>query len=177
MAKKIERRVQRRADLAGGRGFACVALDRPADPVNVGHVLRAALCFQARMVILGRASADINPRRLPTDPTRAYRHVPVLQVDDLLEAVPHEADIVAVEIVDGAIELPRFVHPERACYVFGPESGSISERILARSDHRVRIPTAVSLNLGMTVGVVLYDRCAGRWGRQPVPASDAARQA
>lgn len=165
MAKKIERRNQKRADLAAGRGFACVALDRPADPVNVGHVLRAALCFQARMIILGQASADINVRRLPTDPTRAYRHVPVLEVDDLLTAAPRDTALVAVEIVPDAVQLPDFVHPERACYIFGPESGSISDRILARSDHRVQVPTAVSMNLGMTVGVVLYDRCSGRWQR------------
>lgn len=163
MGKKIERRVQRRADLPGGRGFACVALDRPSDPVNVGHALRAALCFQARMIILGRPSGDIDIRRLPTDPTRAYRHVPVLEVDDLLEAAPRDADLVAVEIVPEAVPLPGFTHPERACYVFGPESGSISDGILARCRHHVRVPTAVSLNLGMTVGLVLYDRLADRW--------------
>ena len=165
MAKRIERPVQRQADLAGGRGFACVALDRPADPVNVGHVLRAALCFQARMIILGQASADINVRRLPTDPTKAYRHVPVIEVDDLLEAMPRDTALVAVEIVPDAIALPDFVHPERACYVFGPESGAVADRILERSDYRLRVPTAVSLNLGMTVGIVLYDRCADRWRR------------
>ena len=172
MAKKIERPVQRRADLTGGRGFACVALDRPADPVNVGHVLRAALCFQARMILLGQPSEDIDIRRLPTDPTRAYRHVPVIEVDDLLEAAPRDTAVVAVEIVPDAIALPDFVHPERACYVFGPESGSVSERILKRSDHLLRVPTAVSLNLGMTVGVVLYDRCADRWRRNRREQSD-----
>ncbi len=165
MAKKIQRPVQRRADLAGGRGFACVALDRPADPVNVGHVLRAALCFQARMIILGQPSKDIDVRRLPTDPTRAYRHVPVIEVDDLIAATPRDAALIAVEIVPDAIALPDFAHPERACYVFGPESGAVSDRILERSDCRLRVPTAVSLNLGMTVGVVLYDRCADRWRR------------
>ena len=165
MAKKIERPVQRHANLAGGRGFACIALDRPADPVNVGHVLRAALCFEARMILLGRPSADIDVRRLPTDPTRAYRHVPVIEVDDLIEASPRDTALVAVEIVPDATALPDFVHPERACYVFGPESGAVSERILKRSDHRLRVPTAVSLNLGMTVGIVLYDRCADRWRR------------
>lgn len=163
MAKRIERPVQRRADLPSGRGFACVALDRPSDPVNVGHVLRAALCFQARMIILGQASGDIDIRRLPTDPTRAYRHVPVLEVDDLLEAAPRDADLVAVEIVPEAVPLPGFAHPERACYVFGPESGSISDGILSRCKHHVRVPTSVSLNLGMTVGLVLYDRLADRW--------------
>lgn len=171
MGKKIERRVQRRADLPGGRGFACVALDRPSDPVNVGHALRAALCFQARMIILGQASEDIDIRRLPTDPTRAYRHVPLLEVDDLLEAAPRDADLVAVEIVPEAAPLPGFSHPERACYVFGPESGSISDGILARCTHHVRVPTAVSLNLGMTVGVVLYDRLADRWRK--AAANDA----
>ena len=172
MAKKIERRIQRRADLAGGRGFACVALDRPADPVNVGHALRAALCFQARMIILSQKSADIHVHRLPTDPTRAYRHVPVLEVDDLLEAVPRDTALVAVEIVPDAVPLPAFVHPERACYVFGPESGSISDDILKRSDHRIQVPTAVSMNLGMTVGVVLYDRSADRWRRRANESGD-----
>ena len=171
MGKKIERRVQRRADLQGGRGFACVALDRPSDPVNVGHALRAALCFQARMIILGQASKDIDIRRLPTDPTRAYRHVPVLEVDDLLEAAPRDADLVAVEIVPEAVPLPGFAHPERACYVFGPESGSISDGILDHCTHHVRVPTAVSLNLGMTVGLVLYDRLADRWRK--ATATDA----
>ena len=170
MGKKIERRVQRRAGLQGGRGFACVALDRPSDPVNVGHVLRAALCFQARMIILGQPSRDIDIRRLPTDPTRAYRHVPVLEVDDLLGAAPRDADLVAVEIVPEAAPLPGFTHPERACYVFGPESTSISDDILARCTHRVAVPTAVSLNLGMTVGVVLYDRLADRWRKDAANA-------
>ena len=117
------------------------------------------------MIILGQPSADINVRRLPTDPTRAYRHVPVIEVDDLLEARPRDTALVAVEIVPDAIALPDFVHPERACYVFGPESGAVADRILERSDYRLRVPTAVSLNLGMTVGIVLYDRCADRWRR------------
>ncbi len=163
MDRKVERRIQRRAALTAGRGFACIALDRPADPVNVGHALRAALCFQARLIILGRPSPDIDVSRLPTDPTRAYRHVPVLEVDDLLEAAPRDADLVAVEIVPDAAPLPGFAHPERACYVFGPESGSISDEVLARCSRRVLVPTAVSLNLGMTVGLVLYDRLAKRW--------------
>ena len=117
------------------------------------------------MIILGQPSEHIDVRRLPTDPTRAYRHVPVIEVEDLVEAAPRDTALVAVEIVSDAIALPDFVHPERACYVFGPESGSVSERILKQSDHRLRVPTAVSLNLGMTVGIVLYDRCAERWRR------------
>ena len=142
------------------RGFACIALDRPGDGVNVGHALRAALGFGARMVILGQANPKIDIRKLSTDPGRAYRHVPVLEMDDIFDAMPNDCTPVAVELTDTATDLARFVHPERACYIFGPENGSVSPEILEKCVHVVKIPTTMSLNLGMTVNIVLYDRLA-----------------
>ena len=128
--------------------------------MNVGHTLRAALGFAARMVILGEKSPKIDIRKLSTDPGRAYRHVPVLEVDDIFEAMPNDCTPVAIELTDDAVDLPTFVHPERACYIFGPENGSISPEILEKCQHVVKIPTTISLNLGMTVNVVMYDRLA-----------------
>ncbi len=145
------------------RGFACVALDRPTDPVNVGHALRASFCFDARMVIIGGETSGIRLPKLHTDPMRSYRHVPVIKSKVLLEAVPEGASIVAVELCDDAETLMDFQHPERACYIFGPENGSLSEEILERADYKVMIPTMASLNLGMTVNIVLYDRFAKSW--------------
>ena len=145
------------------RGFACVALDRPTDPVNVGHALRAAFCFDARMVIIGGHTAGIKLPKLHTDPMRSYRHIPVVRSKNLLDAVPEGASLVAVELCDDAESLMDFDHPERACYVFGPENGSISDAILERSTHKVMIPTMASLNLGMIVNIVLYDRLAKSW--------------
>ncbi len=157
--RRYDRYVTRTATLSE-RGYACVALDRPNDEVNVGHTLRAALCFQARMVILGGAPLDLNVKRLKTDPGRAYRHVPIIQVDDVFEALPEDCTPVAVELTDDAVDLPTFVHPERACYIFGPENGSVSDDVLNRCAIKVKIPTTMSLNLGMTVNIVLYDRAA-----------------
>ena len=145
------------------RGFACIALDRPTDPVNVGHALRAAFCFDARMVIIGGETAGIRLPKLHTDPMRSYRHVPVIRSKNLLEAVPEAAAIVGVELCDDAEPLMDFKHPERACYVFGPENGSLSDKIIKRTTHLVTIPTMASLNLGMTVNIVLYDRLAKAW--------------
>ncbi|MCZ6539104.1 MAG: hypothetical protein O6922_04685 [Chloroflexi bacterium] len=157
--KSLARHVQRKSTLTE-RGFGCIALDRPTDGVNVGHALRAALGFGARMVILGGADPKINVRKLSTDPGRAYRHVPVLEVDDIFEAMPHDCTPVAVEITDDAVDLVNFVHPERACYIFGPENGSISPQILEKCRSVVKIATTMSLNLGMTVNIVMYDRLA-----------------
>lgn len=74
--------------------------------------------------------------------------------------MPNDCTPVAVELTDDAVDLSTFVHPERACYIFGPENGSISEEILKKCQHVVKIPTTMSLNLGMTVNIVMYDRLA-----------------
>ena len=146
------------------RGFACIGLDRPTDPVNIGHALRSAFCFDARMVILGKPDpAAARLSKLPTDPMRSFRHIPVIKTDKLTEAIPQGAEIVAVEIAADAVPLMEFTHPERACYVFGPENGSISEALLKRCHSKVMIPTMASLNLGMCVNIVLYDRLAKSW--------------
>jgi tRNA(Leu) C34 or U34 (ribose-2'-O)-methylase TrmL len=157
--KRLDRHVSRQSTLTE-RGYGCVALDHPTDGVNVGHTLRAALCFEARMVIIGGRPPELDVRRLNTDPGRAYRHIPVLHVDDIFEAMPEDCTPVAVELTDDAVDLPNFVHPERACYVFGPENGSITPEVMERCPVRVKIPTTMSLNLGMTVNIVLYDRMA-----------------
>ena len=157
--RRFDRYVTRLSTLPE-RGFACVALENPTDEVNVGHTLRASLCFQARMVILSGAPEDLNVKRLKTDPGRAYKHVPIVQTDELFDAIPEGCTPIAVELTDDAIDLSTFVHPERACYIFGPENSSISEETLDRCKIKVKIPTVMSLNLGMTVNVVLYDRAA-----------------
>ena len=145
------------------RGFACIGLDRPTDSVNVGHALRAAFCFDARLVIIGGNPSGIRLPKLHTDPMRSFRHVPVIRSNNLLNAVPEGTAIVGIELSDDASTLMDFNHPERACYVFGPENGSISNDILDRCSHKVMIPTMASLNLGMTVNIVMYDRLAKTW--------------
>jgi tRNA(Leu) C34 or U34 (ribose-2'-O)-methylase TrmL len=126
----------------------------------VGHTLRAALGFTARMVILANKDESINVRKLSTDPGRAYRHIPVLEVHDIFDVLPQDCVPIAVELTDQAVDLTTFVHPERACYIFGPENGSVDPGILAKCAHVVKIPTTMSLNLGMTVNIVMYDRLA-----------------
>ncbi len=145
------------------RGFACIGLDRPTDPVNVGHALRAAFCFDARLLIIGGNSSGIRLPKLHTDPMRSFHHVPVIRSSNLLDAVPEGTSIVGIELSDDASTLMDFNHPERACYIFGPENGSIANDILDRCAHKVMIPTMASLNLGMTVNIVMYDRLAKAW--------------
>ena len=166
--KKRPRYVQRPSGIAT-RGYVCVALEKPTDPVNVGHTLRAAMCFGVQMVIIAGAAPGIHVSRLQTDPQRAWRHIPTVQVDSVFDSLPYDCAPVGVELTDDAVDLVHFAHPERACYIFGPESGSVSEDTLARCEHVVKIPTALSLNLAATVNVVLYDRLAKTRRAAPAP--------
>ena len=74
--------------------------------------------------------------------------------------MPLGAIPIAVERLPGALPLPKFCHPERAFYVFGPEDDTLNNTIVKRCNYTVMIPTAYCMNLAATVNVVLYDRLA-----------------
>jgi len=129
-------------------------LDDPKTDINVGHVLRAAGVFQADMV----AIAGHRYSRSCTDTMKAHLHVPLLQVDDLHDVVPFDCVPVAVELVDYAVSLTGYKHPERAFYVFGAEDATLGRRVLSWCRDVIYIPTNGCLNLSACVNVVLYDR-------------------
>ena len=135
--------------------FASIGLVRPKDKWNLGGVLRAAHCYNAKYVAIENLRAHI---KCYQDTTKAYRHIPVTRGDDLFEMVPYGAVPVAVDLVEGAVDLPSFEHPERSFYIFGPEDGTLGSSITDRCPHKVMVPTQFCMNLAATVNVVLYDR-------------------
>ena len=139
------------------RGFASIGLSRPKHAENIGGVLRAATVYGAACVVIEGDRSDV---RHCADTTKAWRHMPVFRGDNLFELCPYGAVPVAVDLVDDAIALPDFQHPEAAFYVFGPEDGTLGHRHLSRCAHRVMVPTRQCMNLAATVNVVLYDRMA-----------------
>ena len=58
-----------------------------------------------------------------------------------------------------------YQHPGNALYIFGPEDGTIGQKVIDRADSVVFIPTIGSLNLAAAVNVMLYDRLAKMPGR------------
>lgn len=137
------------------RGYFAIGLYAPKNEHNVGGAFRAAHCYGAALMILDA------PRLRPhsSNVTKAERHIPTI-VGAICDHRPHDCPMVVVEIVEGAVSLPTFQHPQRALYVFGPEDGSVPGRIIERAQHVVSIPTRFCMNLAATVNVVLYDRIA-----------------
>lgn len=68
---------------------------------------------------------------------------------------------VCVEIVQGAVPLNLFEHPEGdTVYVFGPEDSGVSKGLRVLCHSFVVIPASGCLNLAAACNVVLYDRAA-----------------
>ena len=143
------------------RGFACVSLDTPKFPQNIGEVLRACHCHKVAQ--LNIANGNRKGLTHKTNTPMAHRHTPTFFVGSVMDYLPVGVKTVVVELVDNAIPLPEFNHPDRAVYIFGPENGSISQSTIDAADFVVQIPTRDCMNLAATVNVVLYDRmCKGR---------------
>jgi len=138
------------------RGYAAIGLFHPKTEANVGGALRAAGCYGAAMVaVSGQRYA-----RCRTDTMRAYRHLPMIQCDDLHEVVPFDCVPVAVDLIKGARPLTSYQHPERAFYIFGPEDGTLGKAVTDWCRDVVYVSTMHCMNLAATVNVVLYDRMA-----------------
>jgi tRNA G18 (ribose-2'-O)-methylase SpoU len=137
--------------------------------MNLGNLLRIAHAFGASFffTVAGRVRlADAI-----SDTSDADAHLPVYQFASADELrLPQGCELVGVEITDDAVELPSFRHPPRAAYVFGSERLSLSEAVLARAKHVVKIPTRFSINVGMAGAIVMYDRMLthGRFAERPL---------
>jgi tRNA(Leu) C34 or U34 (ribose-2'-O)-methylase TrmL len=146
---------------------AAVLLTNPKYPHNVGAALRACAAYETnQMTWTGDRvpHPDKWPKkaRLPREERiKAYQAVRVEQYSDTVHALRHLQEDgytpVCVE-VQAAIELPYFIHPRRAVYVFGPEDGDVAKGIRHACHQFVTIPVVGCLNLAMTVNTVLYDR-------------------
>lgn len=142
------------------RGYACIGLDNPKNTINIGSVLRACGCYSAAMLALSGVRGVKHIGRIPSDTMKAYRHIPLLMVEDLKNVIPYDCVPIAVDLINGARSLPEYTHPERAFYIFGAEDETLDENVLSWCRDVIYIPTNRCMNLAATVNVVLYDRLA-----------------
>ena len=138
------------------RGYACIGLDNPKTPANIGSALRAVGVYGAAMI----AVSGVRYKRAATDTRAEHRHTPFLQCENILDVIPFDCTPVAIDLIDVAIPLTEYQHPERAFYIFGAEDATLGERIISNCRDVVYVPTNGCMNLAATVNVVLYDRMA-----------------
>ncbi len=119
--------------------------------------MRAAGCFRADAVFYTGKRYD-QAMRFQTDTKNRTKSIPLTATNELLDCIPKAGKIICIELVENAIPLHGFTHPDNAYYIFGPEDGTIGQEIIDKADSVVYIPTIGCMNLAATVNVVLYDR-------------------
>ncbi|GLR72760.1 RNA methyltransferase [Agaribacter marinus] len=138
-----------------------IGLVNPKAATNVAAILRSAGCFGASSIFYTGQRfgyAKDNNKDFAQDTQNFRKQIPTVGVDDLLAYKPDGAISVVIELVENAIALPEFKHPENAYYIFGPEDGSVSQTLVDEADHVVFIPCRSNLNLAATASVLFYDR-------------------
>jgi tRNA G18 (ribose-2'-O)-methylase SpoU len=151
------------------RGYFAAGAEGVSKAMNLGNLLRIAHAFGASFFFT--VDARVKLADAQSDTSHAQGQIPYYAFPAIADfRLPTGCELVGVEITDDAVELPRFRHPLRAAYVFGAERMSLSNPMLARCAHVVKIPTRFSINVGMAGAIVLYDRLIslGGYGARPV---------
>ncbi len=136
-----------------------IGLINPKSPTNVGAVMRAAGCYQVSSVCYTGVRYE-RAAKYNTDTKNMIKSIPLNAQVSLLDNLKPETKIVCVDLVEGAIALPDFNHPDDAIYIFGPEDGTIDQDLIDKAHAVVYVPTIGCMNLAASVNVVLYDRLA-----------------
>ncbi|MBP6819396.1 RNA methyltransferase [Ferrovibrio sp. MS7] len=151
------------------RGFFGVGTERMSKPMNAGTLFRTAHAFGAGFVFTIDAAYSVNAAR--SDTSRTPDNLPWYTYDKPADLkLPQGCKLVGIELLDIAVDLPSFRHPQRAAYVLGPEQGSLSPELVARCDHVIKIPTSFCVNVGVAGAIVMYDRLItlGKFAERPL---------
>ncbi|MEO1028575.1 MAG: RNA methyltransferase [Pseudomonadota bacterium] len=151
------------------RGYFAIGAEGISKPMNLGALMRTAHAFGASFVFSVRA-ADKIKLAYKADTSKSFEHVPYYQWETIGDMVfPKGCQLVGIELTPDAVELPTFRHPPAAAYVLGPEKGSLSDEMLERCSHVVKIPTKFCINVSLAGALVMYDRHVSMGGHAPRP--------
>ena len=148
------------------RGGAFVVLPDATKPDNLGLAFRCAAALGAEAVVLGERCCDPFSRRALRVSMGGVLQTPIFRADNLLAEIAEArrrrgVRFFATVLNDEAVSLPEIgAWPERTAFVFGNEYSGLSPEFVAACDRSVMIPMRPdvdSLNLGVSVGVFLYE--------------------
>lgn len=135
-----------------------IAVENLERDFNMGTIIRNANAFNVRKVhVIGRK--QWNKRgAMKTD---AYLHIEYYQTpnDFFIAMEAARKEVIAVDIVEGAVALGSTQLPKNAVLVFGAEGPGLSETLLVGASKVVCIEqfgSTRSVNVGVASGIAMY---------------------
>lgn len=143
-----------------GRGVGLeIAIENTLRDFNMGTIVRSANAFGVRRVhVIGRR--QWNKRGAMS--TDKYLHVQYhASPQEFAEAMKTDGKtIVAIDNVEGAVNLAETDLPENIVMVFGQEGPGLSAELLALADTIIAIEqlgSTRSVNVGVAAGIAMYE--------------------
>lgn len=152
------------------RGYFGIGVEGLSKAINGGNLFRSAHAFGASFTFAiggtwSRAESAL------ADTSDSPAQIPFYRFESVADMqLPAGCELVGVELLDSAIDLPSFRHPRAAAYVLGPERGSLSPALVERCSYVIKIPTRFCINLAVAGAIVMYDRMInlGRFPARPL---------
>ena len=139
------------------RGYFGIGIFHGKCAENIGTLWRSANILGADFIF----TVGQRYKKQCTDTMNTPKHVPLFHYedwDDLMNHIPYDCPVVAVELDANSVPLERFVHPERCIYLLGAEDHGIPERILNRCYSTVQLLGDSCMNVSTAGSIVMYDR-------------------
>lgn len=151
------------------RGYFGIGVEEISKEHNLGNLMRSAHAFGASFFFTLQPFLDVRKIQ-QSDTSGSFDHMPYFEYNSIEEfSLPKKCQLVGVEFLEDSVDLPSFKHPSQAAYILGPEMGSLSEEVLERCDHVIKIPMKFCINVGTAGALVMYDRLMslGRFPARP----------
>lgn len=147
-----------KADLDKSRVSLHIAIENWQHDLNIGTIVRAANAFNVETVhIIGKRHWN---RRGAMVTDRYMNIIHHKTVEDFAECMKADnRQIIAFDIVPGAIALSGARLPAKAVLVFGGEGPGLSEQMQTVAEKTVRIEqfgSTRSVNVGVAAGIAMY---------------------
>ncbi|MBR2684615.1 MAG: RNA methyltransferase [Erysipelotrichaceae bacterium] len=141
-------------------GNKVIMLDGVQDPGNIGTIIRTAISFGYRDIILGTSTVDIYNEKVVRSTQGALFEINAVRAD-LTRIIP-ELRQKGYHVYGTALQNGRpmreFVPVDKIVLVFGNEGNGVSDEVLALTEKNIFIEmeTFESLNVGVAAGIAMY---------------------
>lgn len=134
-------------------------LDGVSDPGNLGTLLRTALAFSFKDVILSKGSVSLYNEKTISSSQGAIFRLNIISGDEqnLIDLKEKGYKILATEI-KGSIELKNIKKSDKQVLILGNEAHGVNEKILNLADERIRIDIneIESLNVAICGAIMMH---------------------
>ena len=139
------------------RGYFGIGIINGKTQSNIGTLWRTAHIYGANFIF----TIGNRYKEQCSDTMKTPHHIPLYHYsdfDDFYTHMPHDCQLIGVELDDRSVDIKEFAHPRSCIYLLGAEDHGIPKVALEKCVKIVQLPGEFCMNVAVAGGTVLYDR-------------------